>query len=319
MKLLRGIQQLLALKINTAATIGNFDGIHIGHQMLLTALKAQADRLNLPVVVLLFEPQPSEYFRGKEAPARLSSFREKVEVLRQCGVDYVCCLKFNKQLATMAATNFAEHIIFSALQAKYLLVGEDFRFGQDRLGDIVLLKEIGAQKGCTVEQFCDFYMDDKRVSSTKIRHALQEGELGYAAKLLGRPYSMCGRVTRGAGRGRQWGIPTANLSLHRLTLPLKGVFCVKVLRQGRQASAGVANIGCRPTVDGSKNILEIHLFDIDESFYGEMLQIYFLHKLRDEVKFETVEALISQIQQDITAARNWFEAGIKMQTTHDTF
>ncbi len=306
MKLLRGLRQISELQVGTAATIGNFDGVHSGHQALLKVLRLQADRMHLPLLVMLFEPQPGEYFHGQQAPARLSSFREKVEVLHQVGVDYVCCLKFDNYLASMAAIDFAERIIFSLLQAKYLLIGEDFRFGCGRLGDIALLNELGRQAACIVEPFPDFFIDNQRVSSTKIRQALQLGELDYASMLLGRSYSMCGRVVYGDGRGRQWGVPTANLSLRRSTLPLKGVFCVRVMRQGKPVLAGVANIGCRPTVDGSKNVLEIHLFDVDESLYGEMLQVCFLHKLRDEMKFASVDALVAQIHNDVAAAKNWF-------------
>jgi riboflavin kinase/FMN adenylyltransferase len=256
-------------------------------------------------LVMLFEPQPGEYFHGQQAPVRLSSFREKLEVLRQFGVDYVCCLKFDDYLASMPAIEFAKRIIFTLIQAKYILIGEDFRFGHGRAGDVALLNEIGEQTACTVQHFPDFFIDKQRVSSTKIRWALQLGELDYAAMFLGRPYSMCGRVVHGDGRGRQWGFPTANVSLHRTTLPLNGVFCVRVLRLGKPALTGVANIGCRPTVDGSKHVLEIHLFDVDESLYGEMLQVCFLHKLRDEIKFTSVDALVAQIHNDVAAARNW--------------
>lgn len=305
MKLLRGFQQISELNVGTAATIGNFDGVHRGHQALLSKLRSQAERMHLPVLVMLFEPQPSEYFHRQQASARLSSFREKIQMLRGSGVDYVYCLKFNKYLASMAADEFATRIIFSLLQAKYLLLGEDFRFGQARLGDVALLKEIGFQTGCEVQHFSDFSIDNQRVSSTKIRQALQLGELDYAAKLLGRPYSMCGRVVHGDGRGRQLGVPTANLNLHRNTYPLSGVFCVRVRREGKPSLTGVANIGCRPTVDGSSTVLEVHLFGVDESLYGEMLQVSFLHKLRDEMKFSSVDALVAQIHKDVATAKNW--------------
>ncbi len=306
MKLLCGFQRILELKSSTAATIGNFDGVHRGHQALLSKLRLHAESMQLPMLVMLFEPQPSEYFHSQHAPARLSSLREKIDVLRQYGVDYVCCLKFDQSLASMAALEFAKRIIFSLLQTKYLLVGEDFRFGRDRLGDSELLKKIGHESSCIVENFPDFFIDNQRVSSTKIRQMLVVGELDSAAKFLGKSYSMCGRVVRGEGRGRQWGIPTANLNVCRTTLPLKGVFCVRVLRQGKPALTGVANIGCRPTVDGSKNVLEIHLFDINESLYGEMLQVCFLQKIRDEMKFSSVDALIAQIHLDVAAAKNYY-------------
>lgn len=305
MKLLRGLDGISHFSEGSVATIGNFDGVHRGHQALLAKLRAQADKLQLPLVVLLFEPQPGEYFRGSEAPARLTSLREKIEVLKHCDVDYVCCLKFNKALALMSAPDFAKQYFFSLLRVKYLLVGEDFRFGQQRMGDVALIQEMGKTLGCQVEAFPDVSLDNQRISSTKIREALAQGELEHASSLLGRTYSLCGRVTKGDGRGRQWGVPTANLSMHRLSLPLRGVFCVTIKRQGKLFT-GVANLGSRPTVDGTKNILEVNLFDFDENLYGEMLQVFFLHKLRDEIKFSSMDALIEQIHTDVRAAKAYY-------------
>jgi riboflavin kinase/FMN adenylyltransferase len=306
MKLLHGLTNFPDFAKGTVTTIGNFDGVHLGHQALLKTLRAEASRLQLPLVVLLFEPQPAEYFRPEQAPARLTSLREKLAVLKFSKVDYVYCLKFDEALALMSAETFAENYFFSLLNSKFLLIGEDFRFGQGRLGDVSLLQKLGANHGCTVQTFPDFSINNKRVSSTKIRDALAPGELQTASELLGRTFSLCGRVVKGDGRGRQWGIPTANLSMHRLMLPLKGVFCVQVGRTKGKLLNGVANLGSRPTVDGSKNILEIHLFDFDESLYGEMLQVFFLHKLRDEVKFSSVDALIAQIHDDVARAKAEF-------------
>ena len=192
----------------------------------------------------------------------------------------------------MSAQAFAQHYFFSLRQVKYLLIGRDFRFGHERQGDATLLQELGQSADCSVQTFPDFTLGEERVSSTKIRDALLQGQLEQAAVLLGRTFSLCGRVIKGDGRGKQWGIPTANLGMHRLTLPLKGVFCVQVRRGSGELLQGVANIGSRPTVDGAKNILEIHLFDFSESLYGEMLQVFFLYKLRDEIKFSSVDALI---------------------------
>ncbi|WED43851.1 bifunctional riboflavin kinase/FAD synthetase [Legionella cardiaca] len=308
MKLLRGLENIPDFSQGTVATIGNFDGVHRGHQALLKKLRIQADKMRLPLVVLLFEPQPGEFFYRQQAPARLTSLREKIDVLKRCNVDYVCCLKFNKELALMTAQDFARHYFFSLLQIKYLLVGEDFRFGQQRKGDVHLIREIGKDIDCLVETFPDVSLDSQRVSSTKVREALAKGDLVQASRLLGRTYSLCGRVTKGDGRGRQWGIPTANLSMHKLSLPLRGVFCVQIKRKDVWLS-GVANLGSRPTVDGTKNILEVHLFDFDENLYGEMLQVFFLHKLRDEIKFSSVDALIKQIHDDVDMAKARFRAG----------
>ncbi|MBA2651959.1 MAG: bifunctional riboflavin kinase/FAD synthetase [Tatlockia sp.] len=306
MKLLRGLTNFPVFVNGSVATIGNFDGVHLGHQALLKNLRAEADRLQLPVVVLLFEPQPAEYFRPEQAPARLTSLREKLAVLKSSRVDFVYCLKFDEALALMSAQDFAQEYFFSLLNCKYLLLGQDFRFGQGRLGDVNLLQELGLSHGCRVRSFADFSIKDNRVSSTKIRTALEQGALEEATDLLGRTFSLCGRVIKGDGRGRQWGIPTANLAMHRLKLPIHGVFCVQVHSIEGRFINGVANLGSRPTVDGTKNTLEIHLFDFDENLYGEMLQGFFLHKLRDEVKFSSVDALIAQIHDDIAAAKSEF-------------
>lgn len=308
MKLLHGLTKVPDFTKGSVVTIGNFDGVHLGHQALLKVLKEQSKKLRVPVVVLLFEPQPAEFFRPQQAPARLTSLREKLAVLKLCKVDYVLCLKFNRNLALMGAQAFAQSYFFSLLSSKYLLIGEDFHFGQGRLGDAQLLQELGVKNRCKVEIFPDFSIENNRISSTKIRQALALGQLDYAAELLGRSFSLCGRVIKGDGRGRQWGIPTANLSMHRLMLPLKGVFCVQLRRAKGEWIKGVANLGSRPTIDGTKNILEIHLFDFNADLYGEMLEVFFLHKLRDEIKFSSVDALIEQIHNDVAAAKSEFHA-----------
>lgn len=303
MKLLYGLKTVPVFEAGTVATIGNFDGVHLGHQALLAQLKAKALELRLPLVVLLFEPQPSEFFCHHSIPARLSSLREKLELLANSGVDYVYCLSFNKTLAAMSASAFIDHYLVSLLRVNYLLLGADFRFGRQRQGDIALLK-----RKLTVEIFPDFMLNNHRISSTSIRDFLSKGELKQASLLLGRPYSLHGRVIHGDGRGKQWGFPTANLAIRRLILPLAGVFCVKVKRANGTILEGVANIGCRPTVDGKKNILEVHLFEMSDSLYGEKLQVNFLHKLREEIKFSSVDALIAQIHNDISAASAYFLA-----------
>ncbi len=308
MKLLRGFKEIAELNLGTVATIGNFDGVHQGHQALLASLRVEASRLQLPMVVVLFEPQPSEFFQGLHAPARLSRLREKLDILRQCGVDYVYCLTFDQQLANRLPTEFAEHIIFSLLRVKYLLIGNDFRFGRDRMGDVALLDKLSHKWSCVVKTRTDYLIRNERVSSTKVRQALQLSQFEDVNTLLGRPYSMCGRVIHGDAVGRQWGVPTANLSVHRDLLPLSGVFCVQVVRDDKSRLTGVANLGTRPTVDGSKNRLEIHLFDFDESIYGERLQVFFLHKLRDEIKFLSVDVLIAQIHNDVAAAKTYFKS-----------
>ena len=292
MRLLRGIHHFSVFDKGVVATIGNFDGVHLGHQNLIKTLRAKANALNLPLVLILFEPQPREYFQKEQAPARLSGLREKLDVLRRCQVDYVYCIKFDEVFAQTTATEFARNYLFSTLNIKHLLVGEDFRFGKNREGDVKLLLRLSAEYACNVHVYSDFCINEDRISSTKIRMALGAGDLETAAKYLGRTYSICGRVVHGAQRGRQWGIPTANIGLRRLSVPLQGVYAVKVRLASQQAVYGVANIGRRPTVDGTKCVLEVHLFDFEQSIYGELVQVFFLHKLRDEVKFTSVDALI---------------------------
>lgn len=311
MKLLYGLNQIAKLPDAVVASIGNFDGVHRGHQALLAKLHAEAKRLHSPILIILFEPQPLEYFHGQQAPVRLMRLRDKLQVFSTLGVDYVCCLKFNETLAQMPADLFAQEVIFKSLHVNYLLTGKDFCFGRDRAGSVDLLASLGQKHGCTVETFSDFLLDEQRVSSTGIRHALMQGDFTYAESCLGRPYSILGRVIKGEGRGRRWGLPTANIAVQRESLPLSGVFSVYVRRKDKAICFGVANIGRRPTVSRSQLIsLEVHLFDFDESLYGEMLQVVFVSKLRDEKKFSSAEQLIEQIHQDIYHAREHLETNI---------
>lgn len=303
MKFLNGLKQIDLLPERVVATVGNFDGVHRGHQALLVSLREKAAQLGCPSLVILFEPQPCEYFLWRDAPARLMGLREKLHALRDAGIDYVCCLKFNVNFAQMTAAHFAEHVIFKSLRVVYLLTGSDFRFGRDRMGDVDLLIQLGKHHGCDVEAYPDFMGDGVRISSTGIRQALQQANFTQATSSLGRPYSICGRVIVGDGRGRQWGIPTANVLLHRESLPLSGVFsvCVKLKDQ---LYDGVANIGRRPTIDGSLKLsLEVHLFEFTQSIYGEFIHVLFKEKLRDEKKFDSVDELIKQIRQDIERAK----------------
>lgn len=265
MKLLFGKKHFPECSNGVVATIGNFDGVHLGHQHLIKELREKADAMGLPLVLVLFEPQPKEYFQKKQAPARLYTLREKLQPIAACGVDYVYCIKFNTALAQTTAQDFILSYLFDILKVKYLLVGEDFRFGKNREGTVALIQQLSAQKGtCEVHTYPEFCLLDERISSTRIRAALQQGDLLLAKHLLGRPYGMCGRVIKGDGRGRQWGIPTANIGLHREALALSGVFVVQVKWNNRVAY-GVANLGNRPTVDGTKNVLEVHLLGFNVS------------------------------------------------------
>ena len=305
MKLLRGSQSDNSLKNGSVVTIGNFDGVHRGHQALLLSLKNEAIRRKLPFVVVLFEPQPNEFFSKEEMPARLTTLREKWDVLKTLGVDYVYCLRFNHSIANLSAEAFAEHLLFSILHARMICIGPDFRFGRGRCGDQTLLENIGRTHACAVTVCPDLCVNNTRVSSTLIRKTLAAGLFDTASNFLGRPYSISGRVVRGEARGRQWGIPTANIHLARKNPALAGVYFVQVTRKNKPNTSyyGVANLGKRPTVDGFKLVLEVHLFEFDGSLYDERLDVVFLKVLRSEQTFLSVDALIAQIRLDISQAR----------------
>lgn len=306
MKFLHGFQPFPDLVRGSVATIGHFDGVHRGHQALLTRLRDEALRLGLPTLVILFEPHAGEFFLKDKAPARLSLLREKIDCLRTVGVDYVYCFHFNSMLAQLSPHAFAERFLFSLLNVKHLLLGDDFRFGRDRAGDVSLLASMGATFGCHVTRYPSFLSGKTRISSTRIRAALQRGDLACVAQCLGRPYCLSGRVVRGDGLGRQWGIPTANLAVRRTTLPLTGVYCVKVKHPQGIWLTGVANLGVRPTVKGMAPRVEVHVLDFDGSLYGERLTMIFLQKLRDEASFSSVDLLVKQIHNDIAQARAYF-------------
>jgi riboflavin kinase/FMN adenylyltransferase len=296
-----------AVQQGTVAVIGNFDGVHRGHQTLLSAVKTLALKIGLPLLAIVFEPQTREFFLKNHSPVRLTSLRKKIQIFSQFGVDLVCCLKFNQEIAQMSAVEFAQCVIFSKLHVKHLLIGNDFRFGCDRLGDGALLQTIAPSYQAQITIYPDVMVDQNRVSSTLVREALQAGRLQEAEHLLGRPFSICGRVIHGDAQARIWGIPTANIKLpqHR-RLPLHGVFLVRV-NLDNNVYQGVANIGCRPTLDGQKNLLEIHLLHFSGSLYGQRLEVFFLEKIRDELRFSSKEELIAQIHQDVAFAENFFK------------
>lgn len=309
MKLIRGLYNLSPRHHGCVASIGNFDGVHLGHQAVLGQLAEEAAELNLPAVVITFEPQPREFFAKTAIPARLTRFREKMQALRRFSVDYVMCLRFNQALASMPAEEFIQKLLVEGLGVRYLVVGDDFRFGRARQGDFALLQAAGKRHGFQVVNMHTFSVDGIRVSSTRIREALARGDLATAEKLLGRPYRMSGRVAHGDKFGRKLGFPTANIHLHRKATPLQGIFAVEVFGLSREPIAGAANVGTRPTVNGTRCLLEVHLLDFDQDIYGRYVQVEFLHKLRDEVHFETHEALREAIARDCEQVREFFIKG----------
>ena len=306
MELIRGLANLRPTHQGCVATIGNFDGVHLGHQAVLGQLSEQAARMHLPSVIVTFEPQPMEYFAPQQAPPRLTRFREKFEALRRLNVDRLLCLPFNRALAQMPAQEFIQRVLVDGLHVRYLVVGDDFRFGRGRTGNFVMLQATGEQQDFQVVNMHTFNIDGQRVSSTRLRQALQAGDLAMAERLLGRRYRMSGRVAHGDKLGRQLGFPTANIHLQRKVTPLHGIFVVEVFGIAGEPLPGVASLGTRPTVDGKKTLLEVYLFDFDRDIYGQHLQVSFLHKLRDEVRFVTLEALKLQIARDVVAAQQYF-------------
>lgn len=307
MELIRGLCNLRPRHRGCVATIGNFDGVHLGHQVVLGQLAEKAEELGLPSVVITFEPYPQEFFARGATPPRLTRFREKIQALRRYSVDRVLCLRFDRALADMMAEDFIRRVLVEGLGVRYLVVGDDFRFGHRRRGDFALLKTAGVQQGFQVANRHTFAIDGARVSSTRIREALAMGDLSAAEKLLGRPYRMCGRVARGDQRGRQLGFPTANIYLHRKASPVQGVFAVEMFGLDAEPLAGVANVGIRPTVDGTRALLEVHLFDFAQDIYGRYVQVDFLHRLRAEQRFASLDALKQQIAMDVRQARDYFE------------
>jgi len=289
------------------ATIGNFDGVHLGHQTVLGQLADKSAELGVPSVVISFEPYPMEFFAADKAPARLTRLREKVRALTRYSVDRMLCLRFDKVFSKQPAREFIDKVLIKSLGIRYLVVGDDFRFGHQREGDFALLEEVGKEQGFEVVHLHTFNIEAERVSSTRVREALDRGDMAAAEKLLGRPYRMCGRVAHGDKRGRTIGFPTANIHLHRQKTPVKGVFAVEMFGIKGEPVAGVANIGTRPTVDGTRSLLEVHLFDFSQEIYGEYVHVEFVHKLRDEVKFDSFEKLRQQIDIDAEQAREYFQ------------
>ena len=307
MQVIRGLHNLRAEHRGCVATIGNFDGVHLGHQAVFVHLRQKALQFGLPATVITFEPQPQEFFSPEKAPARLTRMREKLHAIKDAGIDRVVLLEFNQKLAEMPAELFVQHLLVDDLGIRYLFVGDDFRFGQQRMGDIGLLRRVGEAHLFDVENMNTFMVGDERVSSTKVRELLAAGDLEQAAHYLGRAYRICGRVAHGDARGRTIGFPTANINLHRKVSPLNGVYAVSVFGLGEQGLSGVANIGTRPTVAGDQRyLLEVHLFDFYRDIYGAHAEVEFKLKLRDEKRFDSFEQLRQQIERDSSAARAYF-------------
>jgi len=305
MQFFRGLHNIKPFEKGCVLTIGNYDGLHLGHGQLLSGLKDAGSELDLPTAAMIFEPQPKELFDAQGAPARLCNLGEKIQYFKAQGLDALACMAFNTRFRSLSAQQFVEDVLVAKLNVKALIVGDDFRFGCDRSGDFAYLQQAGKTFGFTVQDTKTVLQQGKRVSSTLIRQALEEGSLNQAADLLGRPYSISGRVAHGQKLGRTLGVPTANVLLKRNKTPLVGVFAVTVLTRKGEFN-GVANIGMRPTVGGVNPILEPHLFDFSGDLYGQRIEVTFKEKIRDEKRFNGLDELKAAIHNDIQLAKAFF-------------
>ena len=291
----------------SAVAIGNFDGVHRGHAALLMRLVDAARQAGLPATILTFEPHPREFFAPESAPARLSTLREKLELLADAGVEQVMVCRFNAGFAALSAQQFIDSVLVAGLRTQHLIIGDDFRFGKSRAGDFSLLQSAGADAGFSVEAMSSVTVDGERASSSGVRKALAAGDMELAARLLGRPYVIDGSVRHGDKIGRQLGFATANIRIKHNPLPMSGVFAVEVAGLGDKSLPGVANLGVRPTLGGTRPLLEVHLFDFDRDIYGAHLSVRFVHQLRHEQRFPNLDALKAQIAADAMAARAFFK------------
>ena len=307
MEIIRGLHNIRPCHAGCVATIGTFDGVHHGHQMLLAHLVAKSHELGEPSVLVTFEPQPREYFQRTPVPARLTRFREKVSLLAETGIDRVLCIPFNERTREIPAGEVIERFLVGMLRVRYVVVGDDFQFGRDREGNYDMLKEAGDRFGFGVSHMGTLTFDHERVSSTRIREALAAGDFPLAEKLLGRPYFMMGRVVYGRRIGREMGVPTVNIRLQRYKTALTGVFAATVDGLG-PTRQGAANIGVRPTVGGKEPLLEVHILDFDEEVYGRLLTVTLRRKIREERWFPSLDALRIEIGKDIEKTRAFFAA-----------
>ena len=307
MQLIRGFDTQAYDTQGVVATIGNFDGVHLGHQAILKKLLNKSKVLMLPSMLITFEPSAREYFHKNKAPARLTNFREKYSLIKNIGVDYFVCIPFNQALANMSAESFVEKVLVDDLHIKHLTVGDNFRFGKDRKGNFALLQHLAQRLNFEAENTDSYLINGERVSSSTIRACLVQGKLDAAEQLLGRAYSMSGRVIHGDKKGRTIDFPTANIPIKRIKSPVNGVYAVKIIIENGVEHFGVANIGNRPTVDGTRTQLEVHIFDFSQDIYSKHLTVLFCKKIRNEKKFDSFDALKKQIQQDAENAKVYFK------------
>lgn len=307
-ELIRGRQNILEKHRGCVATIGNFDGVHLGHQQILKQVVNKARALHLPTLVITFEPLPQQYFKKDAAPYRMMRLRDKIAEFSKWRIDRVLCLHFNRNLANVSAEQFIENILLRDLNVQYLIVGDDFRFGHQRQGDFNLLQDFARRYGFNVERAQSVVLDEQRISSTLIRRFLSQGDIVKANQLLGHAYTLQGRIVVGDQRGRLLGFRTANIHLAKLKPILRGVYAVRIKGVAEQTLNGVANLGMRPSFEGQRLQLEVHILDFNQTIYGKYVQVEFLKKIRDEQRFSSVSDLQAQIQKDVSEARRYFSS-----------
>lgn len=306
MELIRGLHNVRSRHRGCIASIGNYDGVHRGHQAIVEQLLRNREKYGLPALIFTFEPHPLEYFRRTEQ-TRITSLRTKLELLGKLGIERVLCLRFNEALANMSPKSFMQDLLIEGLGVKHLVVGDDFRFGKARAGDFEVLKAYGERHGFSVESTDTYMLNGERVSSSRVRQALELGQLELSERLLGRRYSISGRVAHGDKLGRTWGFPTANINLRHQNPPLNGIYVVEVAGLDEGSTPGVAYVGTRPTVEGTRRVLEIHLIEFERDIYGERISVYFLEKIRADQKFADHKALVAQIARDKKNAELFFQ------------
>ncbi len=306
MQLIRGLYNLTRPLRASAVTIGNFDGVHRGHQQVISQLKRVAQHASLPTVVIIFEPQPIEYLAPDKAPKRLARFREKITYLNAQQINFLLCLRFDAKLASLSAEAFVQQILLESLNTRHLVIGDDFHFGKNRQGNFQFLQQHCERFGFEVGETETLLIDGARVSSTRVRDCIQRDDFNMAADLLGRPYSLSGKIVHGKKLGRQLGFPTINIKMGDDTLIVKGIFAVIVKGIDNRSLQGVASIGTRPTVNGVDTILEVYILDFDQDVYGYSVVVEFLHKIRNEEEFDSLEELTSWIAQDTEKVKAFF-------------
>lgn len=303
MQLIRGQHNIRPEHFGCVATIGNYDGVHLGHNELIKRVRRQSEEFGVPSLVIVFEPQPAEFFRRGKVPARLTKFREKFELIAARGIDRLLVLPFTRELAAISPKQFVTEYLVERLGIKALIIGDDFRFGSGRGGDFAILQNLARQHDFLIEQTPPLLFIGKRISSTYIRYLLAHGYMTEAERMLGHPYCIEGRVVHGHKQGREWGFPTANLNLQRILSPVSGIFSVRVHGLGPESRMGVGYVGSRPIIDDPRYVLEVHIFDYDEECYGERIAVQFCDKIRDDIAFDSFAAMAEQIKVDCAVAR----------------